>query len=172
MFPEQTVVFLVTDRIRSTTERLCFDTCLSICLSTPRVVPQPGPAWGVPLLGYPSQVQPGGYPLLGDYPTSGTPPSDLGGGVPHFMYPPVRPGWGYPCWGVTPPQVPPQSDLGGRYPCWGIQPRGYCTSSTPPSDLAGGYHTSSTPHQTWPGGTPPWAPPHVGPGWGGVPHLR
>ena len=117
--PPGVKLYLITDRIRSTTGRLCFDTCLSICLSTPG--------------GYPSQVQPGGtppqippirpaggypscwgVPLRGGtpprgYPTSGYPPSpsDMAGGypcrgVPHLGYPPVRPGWGYPCQGVSP----------------------------------------------------------------------
>ena len=79
---------IITDRVRSTTGRLCFDSCLSICLSTP------GGGGG-----YPGQVQaegvlqpgPGGYPDRG-YPTLGTPQSDLAreypdGGVPHLRYP-------------------------------------------------------------------------------------
>ena len=60
--------------VRSTTGRLCFDSCLSFGLSTPG----------------------GGGTLMGGYPTSGSPhsPSDLTGrvpqwGVPHLRYPPL-----------------------------------------------------------------------------------
>ena len=90
--------FHITDRVHSTTGRLCFDTCLSVCPHR-RVVPQPGPARE----GNPA----GGYPCWG-FPTSGTPPSDLargctlmGGTPPWVPTPPIRPGQGvYPDRGV------------------------------------------------------------------------
>ena len=125
---QQTVSILgnviFTDRVRSTMGRLCFDSCLSFCLSTP----QPGPAGGypdggVPHLGYPPPIRPGGgegWGTDGGYPTSGTPPSDLARG-------------GAPMDG-TPPQVSPSRP--GR----GVPNGGYPTSGTPP-------------HRTWLGGT-------------------
>ena len=84
---------IFTDRVRSTTGRLCFDTCLSINLSvhTWGEVPEPGPGGG----GYPSQVQVGG-----------TPPRV----PPHQTW-----------MGGTPPQVPsPKSDLDGGTPTGGV----------------------------------------------------
>ena len=102
---------IFTDRVRSTTGRLCFDTCLSICLSTPRGVSQPGLMGGTPPWVPSHQTWPG-VPLLGGFPTSGTPPGrawlgvpllvgvPLLGGYPTSGNPPVRPGWGgYPCCG-------------------------------------------------------------------------
>ena len=129
----------ITDRVRSTTGRLCFDTCLSIhqsCLSTPGGggvpepgpggVPQPGPAGGgVPRWGGYTN---GGYPNRGRYPRWFTPHVRPGRGVaPRGGYlrwgtPHVRPGWGYPdgggyCDGVYPPKVGyPPSDLDGGVP--------------------------------------------------------
>ena len=105
---------IITDRVRSTREGNVFS------LFTP--------GGG----GYPSQVQPGGYPDGGTWARSS-----------RGVYPD-----GVPRWGGTPPQVPPphQTWLGG-YPS-----RGYLTSGTPPlSDLAGG--------STSVGGTPLWIPP-------------
>ena len=60
-----TKVFFITDRVRSTRGRLCFDMCLSVCPQEGAVhrpgprggVPQPGPAKGVPRPG-----PDGGYP--------------------------------------------------------------------------------------------------------------
>ena len=150
-------LWIFTDRVRSTTGRLCFDSCLSFCLSTPG--------------GYPSQVQwgvpwPGGthlrYPCwmwLGGYPD---------GGVPHLGYYLHQTWPGVLRWGSTPPQVPPcQTWLGGtlmgglphlRYPPvrpgWGVYPN---------SGYPGrGYPTSGTSCQIWLGGQYPN---------GGVPHL-
>ena len=98
---------------------------------------------------YPSQVQMGGIPATSD-----------GGGTPLWVPPmgpgpggtparsrqggtPARSDRGYPPWGLaggtlmggTLPRVPRQT----WYP-----DRGYPTSSTPPSDLAGGYPISGT----------------------------
>ena len=73
----------ITDRVRSTTGRLCFDTCLSVC----------------PHLG---QVQPGGG-------ASVPPPSGLAGGYPDRGTPCWR---GTPPQ-VLPPPPPPPSDLAG-----------------------------------------------------------
>ena len=122
----------VTDRVRSTMARLCFD--MSVCLSTPG---EGAPArsrrgWGreVPHLRYPSpsDLAHGGT-LMG-----GTPP----------QVPPHQAWWGVPQWGV-PILGTPQSGLMGGTPTGGypIRPgRGY-----PPSDLAGGrYPTSGS---TW-----------------------
>ena len=65
---QRVALFIITDRIRSTTGRLCFDSCLSICLSTPggypgkvrgggtRVPPQPGQRGGTPAGGYPNRA--------------------------------------------------------------------------------------------------------------------
>ena len=134
---------LITDRVRSTTGRLCFDTCLSIhpsvCPHLGGGVPRPGPGRG----GYPSQVQLGGTPaggvpggiqprvpplsdLAGGYPNRGVPhlgypPLHLAGGtltreVPTLGNPPVDLAWGtLTGGGGTPPRVPP-SDLAGRVP--------------------------------------------------------
>ena len=114
---------IITDRVRSTAGRLCFDTCLSVCLSTPRGGTPARSRWGVPLPGltgeYPHQVQAGGVPKVGHphqtwpgstpsggYPTSG-PLIGPGWGVPHLGYPsPIGPGWGVPL-------------LGGGYPTSG-----------------------------------------------------
>ena len=87
----------ITDRVRSTTGRLCFDTCLSV---DQFVCPHLG--------GYPGQVQAGGgYPSqiqLGGYPTLGIPPVSPGWGVPHLGYPLIRPGQeGTPMGGGIPP---------------------------------------------------------------------
>ena len=121
---------IVTDRVRSMTGRLCFDTCLSGCLSTPRGrVPRPGPDGGIlqPGLtrgypsqvqvrgGYPSQVQPGGYPTLGT-PCQTWPGGIPAEGVPHLRYPPL--------------------DLAGEFPHLGY----------PPLDLAGGTPARGVPH--------------------------
>ena len=74
-------ILIFTDRVRSMTGRLCFDTCLSIhpsiCLSTP--------------MGYSSQIQ-GGTPARSSL--GGTP----AGGVPKVGYP-HQPGWGVSQWG-------------------------------------------------------------------------
>ena len=134
---------IITDRVRSTTGRLCFDSCLSICLSTPgEGVPQPGPGGLGDTPPRVPPVRPGqGVPHL-RYPRS-----DLAGGVPHLGYRPHQtwPG-GYPTSGT------PLSDLAGGYP-----DRGYPTSGTPPSDLGKG-------------GYPPWVPPApVRPGRGESP---
>ena len=109
---KKSLVTVVTDRVHSTTGRLCFDRCLSVCPHLGGVpwpgpdgggVPQPGPAWG-------------GTPYEG-YPDGGTPPR---------VHPAVRPGQG-----DTPPWVPPLPplDLAGRYP----------TSGTPHRTWPGGY---------------------------------
>ena len=125
----------ITDRVRSTTGRLCFDSCLSFCLSTP-----------------------GGYPDGGWYPTSGTPvrpgrgypPSDLaGGGYPSLFQPDSTLGTlqsdlarGYPTLGT--PQTWPEGTLMGMYPppsdlAGGVPQQGVPHLRYPPSDLAGGY---------------------------------
>ena len=130
---------LVTDRVRSTTGRLCFDTYLSVC-------PQGG--------GYPSQVQTGGYPSqvqIRGIPRPG-PDGGWGRGTP--------PGWGgtwdevphhpWQGWG-TPVQVrmgvpkvgypwqawgtPPQPSQDGGYPRWGTPQQGW---GTPQPDHNGG----------------------------------
>ena len=99
-------VTLITDRVRSTTGRLCFDTCLSVC------------SWG-----YPSQVQlgggtptwssPQGVPPTRGYPTSGTLQPGLMG-VPEVEYPPAGMGYpparshrGYLRWGTPWQRYPP-----------------------------------------------------------------
>ena len=121
---------IITDRVRSTTGRLCFDTCLSGCLSTPRGG------------GYPGQVQMGGRcsparsswmggTPAGGYPTSGTPLLDLAGGYPTSGKPPPHqtwPGGGTPPW-VTP--SPPVRPGQGGYPTSGNRwstdtPRSVC----------------------------------------------
>ena len=168
---------VITDRVHSTTGRLCFDSCLSICLSTPGG-------------GYPSQVQAGGVPQpapAGGYPMPG---GTLTRGVPHLRYPPLDLAgvhqWGYPTSG-TPCLIwlggTPTGGAHLRYtPCWtwpgGYPNGGYPTLGIPPIrpgppqvppirpgqgvPQLGGYPTSgTTPHQTWPGGT-----------LTGVPHLR
>ena len=113
-------LFVITYRVHSTTGRLCFDTCLSVC----------------PQEEYPSQVQPGGYPHAsldsGGGCTAitggGLPPSSLGRvGVPPSLDGGVSPfslGGGYPHhwtgglpWSVM--GVPPIPRLdGGTYPPW------------------------------------------------------
>ena len=99
------VDILITDRVRSTTGRLCFDTCLSICLSTPGGGTPGRSRWGgVPL--------PGGVP-----PAGGTPP----------QIPPSQTWPGVPLPGGTPPQVTPHWTWLGVTPC-----PGYPTSGTPP----------------------------------------
>ena len=73
---------IITDRVRSATGRLCFDTCLSVCPQGG--VPQPGPAGGVP--------QPGrGTSLAG----MGYSPARSDGGGTHGGVP-TRTGMGYP----------------------------------------------------------------------------
>ena len=115
---------IITDRVHSTTGRLCFDSCLSICLSTPRGR-------------YPHQVQAGGYPTqvqLGGYSTSGTPLSDLARGYPGYC-PPSQLSGGYPAGQVSrglPQQggtlSTPQPGQRGL-PWWGVPRRGgYPTS--------------------------------------------
>ena len=84
---------MITNRVRSTTERLCFDTCLSICLSTlGRGTPAGG--WYPCQLGYPTSGTPlldlGGVPCWGGYPTSGTPCQTWAGGYP-ILGTPIRP---------------------------------------------------------------------------------
>ena len=120
----------------------------SICLSTPRRVPQPGPVGG-----YTSQVQ------LGGTPAGGTPPCiplpvRPDRGVPHLGYPPVRPGWeGVPWWGYPTLGTPHQTWLG--VPQWGVPHLRY-TPIRPGwgvpqwglTQLGVGYPTSGTPHQT------------------------
>ena len=68
--------YIFTDRARSTTGRLCFDTCRSVCLSTPRGGTPARSWWGVPLPGgTPPQIPPTGSAQGGTsawgYPTSG-----------------------------------------------------------------------------------------------------
>ena len=97
---------IVTDRVRSTTGRLCFDTCLSVC---PHLgVPRPGPGGG----GYPSQAQLEGYPPARGVPHLRYPHQTWPGGTPAGGYstlgsPLVRPGQRVPLsgGGGTPPQV-------------------------------------------------------------------
>ena len=69
---------IITDRLRSTMGRLCFDTCLSVC---PQGVPRPGPNGGVPQPG-PARGTRGRVPLAG------------------MGYPPAFSGWGYLRWGI------------------------------------------------------------------------
>ena len=149
---------MFTDRVRSTTGRLCFDTCLSTILSVHTWGgggqiqvggPQPGPARrGVHSLlgvgGYPTSGTPSPLDLAGGYPSQGVPnlgypPSDLAGwnpdgGYPTLGKPPVRPGWGYPSQG-DPTSGTPLLDLARGY-----LNGGYSTSGTPPppSNLTGG----------------------------------
>ena len=150
---------LVTDRVRSTTGRLCFDTCLSIRLSVhtggggyPSQVQIGG---GTPARsdgGYPSQVQTRGTLARSD---GGTPARSSWGGYPPQI-PPSDLAGGYPWWGwVTPPQVPPVRP-GPGVPCQGVPHLRYPLSDLarvvphlgyPPSDLVGWY-------PCW-GGTPP-----------------
>ena len=103
----------------------------------------------------PSVVLYWGVPLLGGYPTLGT-PVDLTG------VPPIRPGQGGTpsLLGEVPHLGYPPSDLAGGTPSL----LGYPTLGTP-SDLAG-----VTPRQTWLGGTPylPGVPPQT---WLGYPPL-
>ena len=103
--------------------------------------------------GYPSQVQPGGYPCQG---------------VPHLRYPPSDLAGGYPLPGGTPTRVPP-SDLARGVPHLGYSPSDLTRGGTPCQGVphlrsphqtwprgappAGGYPTSGTPCQTWLGGT-------------------
>ena len=100
---------LFTDRVRSTMGRLCFDTCLSVCLFT-EGVPQSGPAGWYLTLGTPHQTWLG-VPLPG-VPHLGYPLSDLAGGVPHSYQGVPQPGLmgGTPT-GVLPARewVPPPS---------------------------------------------------------------
>ena len=122
-----------TDRVRSTTGRICFDTCLSICLSTPGGVPRPGPGGGVPL---PGVLLPGGTPVEGVTPPQ-VPPLNLAmgypyQGVPHLGYPPIGPGWGVPNLGYPPSDLavgvpllegtPPQviDRVLDTLPCWEV----------------------------------------------------
>ena len=133
--------YIFTDRVRSTTGRLCFNTCLSINLSVNTWgggtrarsrwwgggVPKPGPGGGTPPWVHPRQTWTGG--MLMGVPHLRYPPSDLDGGT--LM-------GGYPTLG-TPP-----SDLDGGYP-----DGGYPTSGIPPSDLDGGYPNGAE-------GTPLW----------------
>ena len=111
---------IFTARVRSTTGRLCFDTCLSVC-------PQGGvpishnalqhfpechgaDTWGGTLTGPAGGgTLPGGYPAGGD---------TLPGGVPC---------WGVPCWGV-----PPQPGQDGGYPAGGYPCR-VPLQGTPPA---------------------------------------
>ena len=99
-------------------ERLCFDTCLSICQS---VCPHLGRV--------PSQVQLGGVPQPG--PPGGSPNR----GIPHLGYPPIKPGREYLI-GGTPPWVPPIRP-GQGYPNGGNQ-QGSTPPQVPLCDLAGG----------------------------------
>ena len=121
-------ISFITDSVRSTTGRLCFDTCLSIHQS---VCPHLG--------GYPSKVQGGtepgpaqggtpmGVPLMGGTPTGGY--SD--GGYPNRGYPDQG---GYLDWGHPDRMYPDGGTLTGgtlmgstltggypnrRYPNWG-----------------------------------------------------
>ena len=77
--------------------------------------------WGGGIPARPSQ--PGGGTPCWEYPTSGTPPSDLAGG--------------YPLLGLTHLRYPPCQTWMGGYPCQGVPHLGY----------------PSPPCWTWPGGT-------------------
>ena len=106
---------LLTDRVRSTTGRLCFDSCLSICLSTPGGVPWPGPGgWRVP--------QPGPARAGGTQPQS--PHQTWLGGTParSSWVPPIGPGWGIPQRGVVPHLGYPIGPGQGGYPDGGTPP--------------------------------------------------
>ena len=144
---------MFTDSVRSTTGRLCFDTCLSVCLSTLRVGTPARSRGGVPSQvwwggggGTPARSSWGGTPPgQGGHPTSGFPCQTWPGGIPHLGYPPSDLAGGTPV-GRYPTLGTPLLDLAGGVPhlAWG-----YPTSDTPPSDLAGG--------------TPPgWGVPHLG----------
>ena len=149
---------MFTDRVRSTTGRLCFDTCLSVCPhlgGTPARSRWRYPAGGCTPSWYPPSDLAGGIPCRGSMPPQ-VPPSDLAGGypcqgVPHLRYPPSD------LVGDTPPWEPPPIRLAGGYPCQ----RGYPTSGT---------------HPVRPGGTPargtPLQVPPIRPGQGGTPVGR
>ena len=142
---------IFTDRVRSTTGRLCFDTCLSVC---PCVggVPWPGPDGGG-AGGYPAR----GYPCWG-VPQLGYPPSWAWLGVPYWGYPisgtPCRT-WGYPCWGYP--------TLGTPHETWGVPLLGFllllfwvdiCLSLTVKEVLCSifqhiNYHEKPTTLQVW-----------------------
>ena len=115
---------LITDRVHSTTGRLCLSVCPHLGGGGTPARSRQGdtPArsrWGVLLLGVPHL----GYPL-----------SDLAGGTPPWV-PPVRPGWdGTPYW----PWPGGYPILGTPHQTWpGVPHLWY-----PPSALAGGYPTS------------------------------
>ena len=112
----------ITDRVRSTTRSLCFDTCLSVC---PHSQVQEG---GTPARSSLGGTLTRGYPDGGWYPDRGTPMGALTGapmGVPWQGVPwPDRgvPQWGYPNLGGT-----PMGDTrGGLPPCqtWGVPQQG------------------------------------------------
>ena len=169
-----------TDRIWSAREgNVLTHVCPSICLSTPRGVPEPDPCGGgtpaqiqvgVPPAGgtppqVPPHVKPGqGSTLTGRVPHLEYPPSDLEGvswqEVPHLRYPPVRPGWRVPWQRRYPTSGTPLSDLGGGTLMGGTLPQVPLIRPGEGNTLTGGYPTLGTP---------------VRPVWGGtlmgVPHL-
>ena len=115
------IKLLFTDRVRSTTGRLCFDTCLSVC-------PQGRePQWGSSQAGVPLSSLGRGYPIIG----WGVPAIQPGSGVPHH--------WtgGYP-----------HSALDGGTP---IQPYPHpALDGVPPSSLGQGYQVGVPPPiQAW-----------------------
>ena len=107
------------------------------------------PAGRVPHLGYPPlDLARGGTPsLLGGYPTSSSPPSDLAEGAPHLRSPSIRPCQGvpHPCQGVSHLGYP-LSDLvrGVPHPCQGVPNFRYL-------HLAGSGWGTPSPSWTWSG---------------------
>ena len=157
---------LFTDRVRSTTGRLCFDTCLSVCLShTGGGGPWPGPdgagGWGgTPARsrqgwgrGTPARSRLGGGGVSKPGPDKGGYPTWLG--VPEMVYTPPPAGMGYN-----------PARLGWRVPEVGYPQQGWGTPrqgwSTPSQVRMGGYPRWIPPCRygvpPWPGqegGTPP-----------------
>ena len=169
---QKSILFIFTDRVRSTTGRLCFDTCLSVC-SQEGGLPQRDPAGGgVPLAGM-------GYLLArSDGGTQGgVPPAGIGHplrpgptrgvlkvGVPlaGMGYPLARSDGGYPRWG-TPSRdwVPP----GWTWPevvGWGTLGR----DGVSPARSDGGTRGGVPPSRDW---VPPQARSNQGGTRGGVP---
>ena len=119
---------MITARVRSTTGRLCFDTCLSVC-------PQGGYPYPIMLCNITQNSMgqtPGGYPARSSW---GVPcPGGTLLGVPYLGTPLARSGWGgtlpggYPAGGyphkVPPGRVPlPQPGQDGGYPAKGYPVR-------------------------------------------------
>ena len=133
---------VITDRVRSTTGRLWFNTCLSVC-------PHLGgyPPMGGPCLGYPCQTW------------LGVP---WGEGTLTWV-PPIMPGWGYPTSGM------PMSDLAVGVPRWGVG--GGTLPWVHPPPIRPGWGGGTQQGGTRGGGTPTSGTSPIEPGWWRVPHL-